>query len=85
MLEEMEPLNDETTSMKFLKAVKRNHRMWDNDKQFAKIVKKMETEKNLKTQEFESLLPHPKFLFILLVFFASPFKSKLENCQIRNR
>ena len=42
-----EPLND-----RFLETLRKTQANWENDKEFAKIVKKMEKGKNLKKKEF---------------------------------
>ena len=42
-----EPITD-----RFLETLRKNQTNWQNDKEFAKIVKKMEKGKNLKKNEF---------------------------------
>lgn len=39
----------------FLSAVAKTRKSWNNDKQFQKIVEKMEKGKNLKRKEFEKV------------------------------
>ena len=50
---DLEPLN-----VKFLRALEKTRKLWVNDKQFAKIVKKMEKGKNLKRKEFDKVHTH---------------------------
>ena len=44
--------------MKFLIALEKTRELWDNDKQFAKIVQKMQKGKNLKRKEFDKVHAH---------------------------
>jgi hypothetical protein len=53
MTAEEEPLN-----VKFLRALEKTRSMWYNDKQLAKIIKKMERGKNLKRKEFDKVYMH---------------------------
>lgn len=39
----------------FLRTILKNREKWEHDKQFAKIVKKMEKGKNLKKKEFAKI------------------------------
>ena len=45
-----EPITD-----RFLEALRKNQKNWKNNKEFAKIVKKMEEGKNLKKEEFSKV------------------------------
>jgi hypothetical protein len=45
-----EPITD-----RFLEALRKNQTNWQNNKEFAKIVKKMEEGKNLKKNEFSKV------------------------------
>ena len=45
-----EPITD-----RFLETLRKNQANWQNDKEFAKIVKKMEKGKNLKKKEFSKV------------------------------
>jgi hypothetical protein len=38
--------------LKFLNTLKKTRKLWSNDKQFSKIVEKMQRGKNLKPREF---------------------------------
>jgi len=40
---------------RFLATVGKTHSNWENDKQFTKIIRKMEKGKNLKKKEFDKL------------------------------
>ena len=42
-------------NVRFLEAIRKNRASWEHDKKFAKIVKKMETGKNLKRKEFDKI------------------------------
>jgi len=50
-----ESIQEETINAKFLKALKKTRKNWENDKKFAKIVQKMKKGKNLKRKEFDRL------------------------------
>jgi hypothetical protein len=39
--------------IKFLNTLKKTRRLWSNDKEFSKIVEKMQSGKNLKAREFD--------------------------------
>ena len=45
-------------NMKFLIVLEKTRELWDNDKQFAKIVQKMQKGKNLKRKEFDKVHAH---------------------------
>jgi hypothetical protein len=45
-----DPLND-----RFLETLRKTQSNWQNDKEFAKIVEKMEKGKNLKQKEFSKV------------------------------
>ncbi len=47
---EHEPLTE-----RFLETLRKNQTNWQNNREFAKIVKKMETGKNLKKNEFSKV------------------------------
>jgi hypothetical protein len=46
---------EQELSNSFLNAVIKTRKSWNNDKQFKKIVEKMEKGKNLKRKEFEKV------------------------------
>lgn len=48
-------LEQNLMSTRFLSAVLNLRRNWENDKQFTKIVGKMEKGKNLKRKEFDKV------------------------------
>ena len=45
-----EPITD-----RFLEALRRNETNWQNDREFVKIIKKMEEGKNLEKKEFSKV------------------------------
>jgi hypothetical protein len=51
-LEHSRRSDQELLNTRFLKALKKTCKTWENDKEFSKIVKKMEKGKNLKKKEF---------------------------------
>jgi len=48
-------LEQELLNSRFLRAIMKTRRSWENDKQFSKIVKKMQKGKNLKRKEFDQV------------------------------
>jgi hypothetical protein len=46
----------ELASDRFLETLRKSKSKWQNDKEFAKIVEKMEKGKNLKKKEFSRVL-----------------------------
>jgi len=49
------PKAHERANAKFLRALEKTRILWDNDKQFTKIVQKMQKGKNLKRKEFDKV------------------------------
>jgi hypothetical protein len=41
--------------IRVLNTLKKTRKLWSNDKQFSKIVEKMQKGKNLKTKEFNAV------------------------------
>ena len=48
-------LSQEPLNIKFLRALEKTRAIWDNDKQFTKIVQKMQKGENLKRKEFDKV------------------------------
>jgi hypothetical protein len=48
-------LRQEPLNLKFLRALEKTREIWDNDKQFSRIVQKMQKGKNLKREEFDKV------------------------------
>ena len=46
---------EESPNIRFLLALEKTRRLWGNDKQFTKIVQKMQKGKNLKQVEFDKV------------------------------
>ena len=55
---ELMSAKEEPLNVKFLRALEKTRSMWYNDKQLAKIIKKMERGKNLKRKEFDKVYMH---------------------------
>ena len=54
-LHETASTGQESLNIRFLKALEKTRGIWDNDKQFKKIVQKMQIGKNLKRKEFDKV------------------------------
>ena len=48
-------MEQEILTSKFLRTLRKTHANWESDKQFTKIIKKMEKGKNLKRKEFDKV------------------------------
>ncbi len=53
--DDMTSIDQEPLNVKFLKAVEKTRAIWDDDRQFRKIVQKMQKGKNLKRKEFDKV------------------------------
>jgi hypothetical protein len=51
----VEPVTHEPQNATFLETIRKTRATWENDKELAKIVKKMEKGKNLKKKEFDKV------------------------------
>jgi hypothetical protein len=49
------PMEQDLLTSRFLNTLRKNRENWENNKQFTKIIKKMEKGKNLKKKEFEKI------------------------------
>ena len=48
-------MEQEILTSRFLKTIKKTQSNWESDKQFSKVIRKMEEGKNLKRREFDKI------------------------------